>query len=223
MDANEGGKRLPDLVPDGMFAGTSLILRRDGRLLYGARPPCQEGAHLVVELTGIGGGLEADDASATAGAQRKADEEIGVGVRLIPCSKTLIVRGMGQVETVALAGEERPCALVFRRDRTPPHQPWHESGRSGACLIVFLAELQGEPQPTAEHPTLVWLSPAQVVQTAREDVPLRHLLDAGAVLVEREAGTLPDVALARMTDSQEALALALGDEAVTFYEALAEG
>jgi hypothetical protein len=167
--------------------------------------------------------LEAYDASVTAGVQREAHEEIGTGVRLISCSRTLVVRGMGQVETVALAGEECPCALVFRRDRTPPHQPWHESGRSGACLIVFLAELLGEPQPSAEHPMLVWLSPAQVAQTARQDVPLRHLLDAGAVLVEREAGALPDAALARMTDSQEALALALGDEAVAFYKALADG
>lgn len=217
----EEAKRLSDLVPDGIFVGTSLILRRDGRLLYGARPPRPEGARLVVELTGIGGGMEADDASATVGVQREAHEEIGTGVRLIPCVETLVVRGVGRAETLALAGEERPCALVFRRDRTPPHQPWHESGRSEACLIVFLAELQGEPQPSAEHPGLFWLSPAQVVQAARQDVPVRDLLDAGAALLEREAGALPSSALARLTDSQEALALALGDEAVAFYGALA--
>ncbi len=219
----EEAKRLPDLVPEGIFVGTSLILRRGGRLLYGARPPRWDKDRLVVQLTGIGGGLETYDASFTAGVQREAHEEIGAGVRLIPCSKTLVVRGVDQVETRTLAGEEYPCALVSRCHGTPPHQPWDESGDSGTWIVVFLAELQGEPQPSAEHPGLLWLSPAQVVQTARQDVLLRDLLDAGAVLLEREAGAMPDTAIGRLTDSQEALALALGDEAEAFYQALAEG
>lgn len=59
------------------------------------------------------------------------------------------------------------------------------------------------------------------LETARQDVPLRDLLDSGAELVEGESGQLPESAWVRLTDSQEALALALGDDALTFYEALA--
>lgn len=216
-----GSLNIVDLVPAGMFMGTSLILRQDGRLLYGCRPPRVEGSRQIIELTGIGGGVEDEDASLTAGVLREAQEEMGCGVRLIPCRETIVVRGPDGVERVALEGEEQPAAVVFRGFRTPPHQPWHEDSAGEACLVVFLAELDGEPWPAMELPVLIWLRPAHVPETARQDVPLRHLLDSGAELVEGASGPLPETAWVRLTDSQEALALALGDDALTFYEALA--
>ncbi|MFQ5593002.1 MAG: NUDIX domain-containing protein [Anaerolineae bacterium] len=212
---------LSDLVPAGMFVGTSLILRQDGRLLYGCRPPHAEGSRQIIELTGIGGGVEDEDESVTAGVLREAHEEMGCGVRLLPCHETVVVRSRDDVERMTLQGEERPAAVVFRRFRTPPHQPWHENHDGEACLVVFLAEHDGEPWPAMELPALIWLRPAHVLETARQDVPLRDLLDSGAELVEGESGQLPESAWVRLTDSQEALALALGDDALTFYEALA--
>ena len=46
---------------------------------------------------------------------------------------------------------------------------------------------------------------------------------AGAALVPGQSGSPPLDTLARMTDSQEALALALDDEMPSFYEALYQG
>ena len=46
---------LSDIIASHPFVGTSLILRRSGRLLYGLRPPRMEGTRKIVELTGIGG------------------------------------------------------------------------------------------------------------------------------------------------------------------------
>lgn len=213
---------ITDLVPAGMFVGTSLILRHNGRLLYGCRPPGIEGSRQIIELTGIGGAVEEEDESLTAGVLREAHEEMGCGVRLVPCCETIVVQGPDHIERVALQGEERPAAVVFRRFRTPPHQPWHEDSAGEACLVVFLAELDGEPWPAMELPALMWLRPAHVVNTAREDVPLRALMDSGAEPVEAKSGSMPETAWARLTDSQEALALALGDDARTFYEGLAD-
>ena len=211
---------LSALVPPGIFVGTSLILRQGGRFLYGIRPSRLEGQRCILELTGIGGGLEPKDPSLSAGVLREAQEEMGCSVRLLPCSETLVVRGPACVERVRLQGEEQPTAVVFRRYRTPPHQPWHEENRGEACLVVFLAELDGQPWPTMELPTLAWLRPAYVVQTAQQDVSLRELLDAGVGFVEREPGCLPATAWVRLTDSQEALVLALGNQALSYYRQL---
>lgn len=215
---------LSALAPEGMFVGTSLILRQGDRFLYGVRPPRVEGSRQIVELTGIGGGMEEEDESPTAGVLREVQEEIGCDVRLLPCCETLVVRGRDRIERVALQGEERPIAVVFRRFPTPPHQPWHEDSQGEICVIVFLAELDGQPRPVAELelPALVWLRPAHVLETARRDVSLRELLDSGAEVVEGGAAPLSETAWVRMTDSQEALALALGDGVVSFYEALVE-
>ncbi len=211
--------------------GTSLILREtqvpprgDRRFLYGVRPPYREGSQLILELTGIGGAMEEEDESLTIGALREAWEEIGCPVRLLPCDETVIVRGRRDVEKAHLCGEERPAAVVFRGYRTPPHQPWHKENQGEACLVVFLAHLDGEPRPVAEAelPGLLWLKPAHIVEVARADVPLHSLLGLGAELLEGERVRLPREAWARLTDSQEALALALGEEAIAFYQTMSE-
>jgi 8-oxo-dGTP pyrophosphatase MutT (NUDIX family) len=216
-------QHLSDIVPDDVrnpvspFVGTSLILRQGGRLLYGIRPPRAEGSRQIIELTGIGGGLEDEDESLTVGVLREAQEEIGCGVRLLSCPETIIVHSQDNVERVALQGKERPAAVVFRYYRTPPHQPWHEDNQGEACLVVYLAELDGQPRPAMELPALIWLRPAHVLETAHRDVPLSKLLSSGAELVEGEPGLLPEHSWARMTDSQEALALALEDDGLSFY------
>lgn len=213
---------LSELVPDGMFVGTSLILRQGGRLLYGVRPPRAEGPRQVIELTGIGGGLEDEDESLTAGVLREAWEEMSCGVRLVPCRETVIVRSEQHVGRVMLQGKERPAAVVFRHFRTPPHQPWHEDSQGEGFLLVFLGELDGQPWPAMELPALIWLRPTHVIQTARQDVPLSQLLDSGATLIENELDILPRTAWVRLTDSQEALVLALAEDALPFYEAMLE-
>lgn len=211
---------LDQLIPSGMFVGTSLILRGAGCFLYGMRPIRCEGDRPIIELTGIGGGLEPEDETYTTGLLREVQEEIACDVRLIPCLETLVVRGPERVERVRLGGRERPAALVFRRHRTPPHQPWHEDHAGEGCLIVYLGELAGSPQLAMELPWLLWLIPEQVLRTAREDVPLSALLEEGAELVCGPFGLPPEGSWVRLTDSQEALGLALGDELPKFYRSL---
>jgi 8-oxo-dGTP pyrophosphatase MutT (NUDIX family) len=224
---NAPRQELPDLLPEDSFLGTSLILREPqvplgggDRLLYGIRPARPEGSRLILELTGIGGAMEEEDGSLTAGALREAWEEMGCSVRLLPCDETIIVRGPNRVERIALHGQERPAAVVFRHYGTPPHQPWHPSNQGEICIVVFLAELSGEPHPAMELAALVWLRPEQLGEVAGRDVAMRALLDGGAELVERAEAPLPETAWMRLTDSQEALAVALGGEALAFYKAM---
>jgi len=218
-----GPRRLADIVPEGLFIGTSLILRRGDRFLYGVRSPGAKGARQIIELTGIGGALEDEDDSLTSGALREAWEETGCRVRVLPARDTIVVRGEHDIERMPLTGDERPAAVVFRRYRTPPHQPWHEDHQGETCLVVFWGEIDGQPWPAMELPALIWLKPGQVVETARQDVPLSRLLDSGAELIESAPGLVARTAWARLTDSQEALVLALGEKAPLFYEAMTLG
>ncbi len=208
---------LADIIPGDIFIGTSLIIRRQDRFLYGIRPPKLWQDRTVLELTGIGGGLEKKDESLSSGVQREAQEEIDCEVRLIPATKTLIVRGFDDITRLALSGEERPAALVYRSWRTPPHQPWHPDNQGSACLVVFIGELLGRPRPAMELPQLIWLSAEQVLETARRDVMLGELLAAGSELISGGSPSPRLETVTRMTDSQEALALALGDETPSVY------
>ena len=209
---------LSELIPSDLFVGTSLILRQGERFLYGVRPVKQDGETQILELTGIGGGLEEEDHSYTAGVRREAMEETGSDVAIVDCPTTWIVHGPEQVELTALTGKQRPAALVHRFHRTPPREPWHADNQGAAWLIVFVGELLEQPVPTMELPWLIWLSAEQVVETARRDVPLGDLLANGADLITRPGAPPPPTAVTRLTDSQEALVLALGGRARGVYE-----
>ena len=213
-------EKLSDIIPEGIFVGTSLIVRLGSRFLYGVRPVQRTGDPQVLELTGIGGRLERTDASFSEGAVREAREETGCGVRLIPCSQTLVVRDQNDIESVALMDGERPAAIVFRNYRTPPHQPWHADNRASACVVVFLAEIEGQPRPAMELAFLIWLKAEHILEAARTDVPLARLVSTGADLVVGKLQLPAGECWARLTDSQEALALALGDDAPRFFQSV---
>jgi 8-oxo-dGTP pyrophosphatase MutT (NUDIX family) len=221
-------KTLADLLPADMFIGTSLILREgesaeSNRFLYGIRPVREESNRLILEVTGIGGGLEAEDSSPGAGAIREAQEEIACAVTLIPSSMTLLINGYNDISLIRVAGPERPLAIIYRHYKSPPHSPWHPYNKGLACLVLFLGKLEGRPRPDTELPNLIWLPSTLVLETARRDVPLGELLMAGAALVPGQSGSPALDGLARMTDSQEALALALGHETPSFYDGLFQG
>ena len=74
-----------------------------------------------------------------------------------------------------------------------------------------------------ELPWLLWMSPEQILQTARDAVPLRELLGAGAELVLDAEGPPPEDCSLRLTDSQEALGLALGSALPAFYQSFGAG
>jgi hypothetical protein len=211
---------LLDLVPPGIFVGTSLILRQGDRFLYGMRPAKEEQGRMVIELTGIGGGVEEGDRSYEAGVRREAVEEVASDVELIPCRQSLVVRGETELERITLEGPERPAAVVFRNYRTPAHRPWDERNSGQGCLIVYLADLKCRPWPVSELPWLMWLSPEQVLQTARQDVALDALIEAGATLVTGRFDPPVSGSWVRLTDSQEALGIALGDQLPAFYRSL---
>lgn len=208
------------LIPHDVFVGVGMILPCAGRFLLGIRPPKFDRSLPILELTAIGGAMEASDASLSAGALRESQEEIGCTVSFAPCCETLVVHDGTHMEWVRILGPERPAVVVFRHYRTPPHEPWHTQHKGRSCLILFLAELDGEPSPTDELPAAIWLSPEQLLLVAQRDMPLQELLDQGAGFLEARPGSLPRDAFARLTDSQEALVLALGETAVWFYKEL---
>lgn len=211
---------LSELIPAGVFIGTSLILRQGALFLYGLRPVKHTPSGPVLELTGIGGKLEAEDDSYSAGVLRETQEEIDCPVGLMACPTTLVVRGPQQIQRVPVRGDERPAALVFRRHRTPPHQPWHSDNQGEGVLVVFAAELLGQPRPALELPHLLWLQPEHILATARADIPLGELLASGATLISGPQPAPPLDLPVRLTDSQEALALALGEDTLAFYRSL---
>ncbi len=208
---------LSAIVPKDIFIGTSLILRHGDRFLYGIRPVKHASHHPVLELTGIGGGMEKTDRTYTEGVLREVQEEIDCQVTLMAAEETIVIRGPDEVDWVQIVGAEKPVAVVFRHYRTPPHEPWHPNNQGLSCLIIFLAELDGLPKPGFELPHLIWLSAEQVLDTARQDIHLSTLLTGGAQLIEGPGSSPPLDGLARLTDSQEALILALGEEAIDFY------
>ncbi|MFN2163809.1 MAG: CHAD domain-containing protein [Candidatus Promineifilaceae bacterium] len=216
-DEKPAERSLDEIIPAGGFLGVSLILRQDGRYLYGMRPARQKDGLQILELTGIGGKLEEDDQSLTAGAQREALEEIGCTVNLLPCPATIIVRGEDDIEWVSVRGEEQPAAVVFRYHRTPAHQPWHPENQGQGCLVVFSAEIVGRPHPSAELPHLIWLKAEQILETGRRDLLLSELLEDGAKMMGEDLPLPADHYVARLTDSQEAIVLALGEGASTFF------
>jgi hypothetical protein len=164
--------------------------------------------------------LEDTDASPAAGVLREALEETGCDVRLLQCRQTWVVRSAHDVTQIRLSGLERPAAVVLGHHRTPPREPWSSEHSGRACLVVYAGEVVAPPRPMMELPALIWLTPAQVVQVAHSDIPLQDLLNGGAELLDGTAKGLPRSASLRLVDSQEALVLGLGDDALAFYGAL---
>lgn len=210
-------KTLAELIPDDMFIGTSLLLREESesgsyRFLYGMRSVKEENNQLIYELTGIGGKLEKSDDSPGAGAIREAQEEMACAVQLVTSSKTLLIQGYNDVRLIEVAGPEKPLAIIFRHHQSPAHSPWHQFNKGKLCLVLFEGKIQGQPRPVSELPRLIWLPARLVLECSRRDVPLGELLLEGAALVPGHSGSPPLDGLARMTDSHEALALALGEK-----------
>jgi len=204
-------------MPVGIFIGVSLILPVSGRFLFGIRPPKHFGNQTILELTGIGGGIEPTDASLSYAAQRETTEEICCQVHLNSSLSTLIVHSQEKFETVEIEGTERPAAIVYRNYRTPPHQPWYPEHSGSSCLVIFWGTLIGQPRPCGELPWLLCVTERQILETARRDIPLEQLLKDGAVLITDIAPSPQMNALVRLTDSQEALGLALGKRLISFY------
>lgn len=211
------------LVSSAVFCGAGSLVSRAGRFLCGIRPLRQEQDQLIAQVTAIGGGLEAYDDSFMAGALRESLEEMNCPICFQPCAETLIVHGPAQVQRKRLADPIGPAAVVFRHWHTPARRPWHVPHDGWQCLVLYQAALAGTPRPSQELPGLIWLWPAQIIAIAHVDVPLTTLLAGGAVLLEDPQNPLARSACARLTDSQEALVLGVGSEALSFYTALAAG
>jgi hypothetical protein len=212
---------LQSIIPPGIFLGVSLILRGNGRFLFGIRPPKEfKDQQPILELTGIGGKLEPEDVSFEAAVQREACEEIGSQVTLLPSQTTLIVRSQADLTWLSLEDNQCPAAVVFRGHRTPPHQPWHPNHRDIGCLVVFLADLISTPRLTQELPHMIWLNPEHILQVAQADLCLGSLLNDGAELVLGQTPAPLGSTWVRLTDSQEALAIALGEKTTAFYSSL---
>lgn len=146
-------------------------------------------------------------------------------MQLVPCDETLIVRGQQDVQWTTLRDQDCPVAVVFRHYHTPPHQPWHRDHKGRACLVVFLARLEGQPRPATEIelPALIWLDPVHILRTAQRDVRLEELLRTKAELIPTVSSRYnwPHDSRVRLTDSQEALVLALREDSLGFYQRLA--
>ncbi len=152
MSISTPGISLDSLIPPNGYIGTSLILRKADRFLFGLRSPRLEGTNKIIEATGIGGAKEKEDTSYWLGAVREAREEIDCEVRLLESKRTIVVRGADDVQMVKLSSPEKPAALVFRNHQTPIRQPWSLENSGSLCILVFVAKIIGVPRPAMELP-----------------------------------------------------------------------
>lgn len=209
---------LSDFLHPGLFRGASLILPMSGKFLFGLRAPKLKDNQVILELTGIGGGMESADKSLSDTAQREAAEEIGCHVALEISPSTLVVYNQKKMERVEIVGKEKPAAIIYRNYRTPPHQPWHSEHSGLTCLLIFIGKIIGQPKPSGELPWLIWINSRQILQTASYDIPLEQLLRDGARLISAKVKPPAKNTMVRLTDSQEALAMALREDTIPFYE-----
>ena len=190
---------LDSLIPEDIFIGTSLILRKAEHFLFGLRPPHLEGTNQIIEATGIGGGLEKEDSSYWMGAVREVREEIDCAIQLLGNEKTLVVRGADDVQMIELSSPEKPAALVLRNHQTPIRQPWSLENSGTVCILVFAAEIIGVPRPAMELPWLLWIRPEQVLACTERDIPIKRLLAEGAKLIASASVKPAENSLIRMT------------------------
>jgi 8-oxo-dGTP pyrophosphatase MutT (NUDIX family) len=213
--------RLSELATAGTPRASSLLIAQDGRFLLGCRPPLTERGRILLRLTGIGGWAEgAESFSATV--HREAQEETGSDVRLFERRRTTIVRSPDDIAAAEFGGEQAPVALVYRRFGTAPFDPWSEQHTMVAPVAVFAGALDHPPAIAAfhEHPFFMWVYPEQMIALADSDEPLEFLLADGAEILGVFEGD-PRLAIVRLTDSIQALLVALGSRAYAFLGEIA--
>jgi 8-oxo-dGTP pyrophosphatase MutT (NUDIX family) len=215
------GTRLSELAQPGTPRASSQLIAQDGRFLLGCRPPLSERGRILLRLTGIGGWAEgAETFSATA--HREAQEETGSDVRLFERRRTTVVRSPDDIAATEFGGEQAPVALVYRRFGTAPFDPWSEQHSMVAPVAVFAGALERLPVVAArhEHPFFMWVYPEQMIALADSDEPLEFLLADGAEILGTFEGD-PRLAIVRLTDSIQALLVALGSRAYAFLGEIA--
>jgi 8-oxo-dGTP pyrophosphatase MutT (NUDIX family) len=213
--------RLSQLAGPGTPRASSLLIAQGGRFLLGCRPPVTERGRILLRLTGIGGWAEGEE-SFSATVHREALEETGSDVRLYEQRRTIVVRSPEDIAAAELRGEPAPVAVVLRRFGTAPFDPWSEQHTSVAPVAVFAGALEHAPEIAAqhEHPFFMWVYPEQMIALADSDEPLEFLLADGAELYGTFEGDVRR-ALVRLTDSIQALLVALGPRAFAFLGEIA--
>ncbi|HUG15692.1 MAG TPA: NUDIX domain-containing protein [Thermomicrobiales bacterium] len=214
-------QRLSDLTHVGMPRAASVLLAEEGRFLLGVRPPVVERNRVLLRLTGIGGWAVGDETFAETAA-RETLEETGCHLRLLDLDQTLVVQSPDDMQRSAFPGEVAPAALVYRRFGTAPFDPWSPAFESSAPVAVYAGLLLGQPCVVAhaELPLFMWLYPEQLIGLADSDAPLEYLLADGADILGT-ADYDPRQAIARLTDSIQALVTALGARAFPFLSDIA--
>jgi hypothetical protein len=91
-----------------------------------------------------------------------------------------------------------------------------------APVAVFAGALERLPVVAArhEHPIFMWVYPEQMIALADSDEPLEFLLADGAEILGTFDGD-PRLAIVRLTDSIQALLVALGSRAYAFLGEIA--
>lgn len=196
--------------------GASLLIVESGRFLVAARPPFATDSRVLINLTGIGGWVEAGETFSEA-MHREACEETGVDIDIIDLRETLIVRGPDAIEEVCIVGEPGPAAIVYCRIGTPAFDPWASDFASMVAVTVYAGRLRERPAVVApeEHPFFLWLYPEQLIALSDGELPLDFLLSDGAEL-QGELVDDPGRSLVRLNDSIPSLLTALGPSAFTF-------
>ncbi len=201
--------------------GASLLVVDEGRFLVAARPPIPAPSCTLINLTGVGGWVEAGESFSEA-ALRETVEETGAPVTLINLKDTLIVHGPDTIEDVCIVGEIGPAAIVYCRLGTPPFDPWSDDYDAVVPVTVYAGALVGRPVVAApeEHPFFLWLHPEQLIALADGELPLEFLLSDGAK-IEGHFDPGDERVIVRLGDSIPALLSALGPAAYAFLGRIA--
>ena len=194
---------LEDFAPPDAEAGVGLALRdRQGRYLFflaGTRHNCPAGE---LFYAGIGGHRESGETWEQC-AQREVQEELGVGVQLLPSSRTWTISSGHDVQSIAVSHLPRPLALF---EMIHPQGTPNEGRRYK--IVIFRAQLQQVPTrlQVEEVGGLIALKTWQVISGVDCRPTLGELLEEGAELpldplnIDRETILYPLGTAAAMAD-----------------------
>lgn len=201
---------------EGIARGASLLIAEEGRFLVAARPPVVTDSRILVNLTGVGGWVEAGEFFPAA-VQRESLEETGSPIQLIDLHETLVVRGVDDIERLCIIGEAAPAAIVYCRLGTPAFDPWSNDYDSVVAVTVYTGVLTSRPRIVApeEHPFFLWLYPEQMISLSDSELPLDYLIADGAEMYGDFHGDTSRV-IVRLADSIPSLLTALGPAAFGF-------
>jgi ADP-ribose pyrophosphatase YjhB (NUDIX family) len=157
----------------GFELGTGAIIRSGNKFVFAIQKPKrwkQKKGKLTIPYTGIGGQVEPNETPEKA-LTREIREEASTGSRIVHAKKTTLIKGK-IVRDTTVKSSKKPAAIYL------------PNPKEKKAIFIYHTKLHKTPKP-ADNPALIYLTPRQIADTIRRQVPLHELLKNGAKLIAK--------------------------------------